>query len=119
MPQLRLFSYSLGGIPVIPPTTAPLTLPLVQFRCLVQLPGQMMPRDGIIDTGAPCSWFPESVWKTLRRGVDYEWLPFPGGYQPPQGVTAGWAYQFRMARMLRPLVLTDLSVTFARPGVVL
>jgi hypothetical protein len=78
----------------------------------------MMPRDGIIDTGSPLSWFPEGVWSQFQDGRDFEWLPFSAGYTPPRGQTAGWTFTFRMARLLQPLSLFDTQSELIRDGVI-
>lgn len=109
MPQIPLTSYSPGQpMPVVEPTGQRLLIPRLQFRVLVRLPGAFFPRDGIIDTGSPFTWFPEAIWNQFRPGVDFEELPFEAGYIAPRGQTAGWTFTFRMVRMLRPVVLFDL-----------
>lgn len=119
MPQIRLWSTPrFQPIPVEASTGSQFLLPRVQLRALVLLPGQLLPRDAIIDTGSPFNWCPEDVWQPLRPGTDFEWLPFAPGYQPPVGQTAGWNFRFRMARLLGPLTLTDLTTELPRDGVI-
>jgi hypothetical protein len=107
-------------MPVTDPSGRRLLIPRLQFRCLVRLPNTLFPRDGIIDTGSPLTWFPEDVWTRFRPGSDFEELPFEAGYVPPRAQTAGWTFAFRMARLLQPLVLFDLTTRteFARDGVI-
>src|SRR5262245_25167840 len=109
MPQLPLTSYHHGPpMPVDDPAGGRRLIPRLQFRCLVRLPGTLLPRDGIIDTGSPFTWFPEAIWRGWRSGVDFEELPFEVGYAAPRGQSAGWTFTFRMARMLQPVVLFNL-----------
>jgi hypothetical protein len=77
-----------------------------------------MPRDGVIDTGAPFTCFPRSLWIRFREGTDFEWLPFETGFQPPRGQLPGWQFTFRMARFLVPLTLMDYSTELDRAGVI-
>lgn len=120
MPRIRLSVITkYAPIPVEPPGGGQLLLPRPQLRCLVTLPGHTLPQDGIVDVGSPFSWFPESIWQRLRPGVDYEWLPYPAGYQPPSGKSVGWTFRFRMARLLGPLELTDMTVAVPRHDVIL
>jgi hypothetical protein len=119
MPQIRLTSHTpFAPIPVDEPAGPRLLLPRIQLLCLVRLPNTLMPRDGIIDTGSPFSWFLEDVWRVFRPGIDFEWLPFEAGYSPPRGQTAGWAFTFRMARMLQPITLMDTVTELERNGVI-
>jgi hypothetical protein len=107
MPRIKLTTYFPNlPMPVVSATTT-LLIPRPQLRCLVRLPNTLMPRDGIIDTGSPLTWFPEAVWSRLQEGIDYEWLDFPPGYSPPRVQTAGWTFNFRIARMLQPFSLFD------------
>ena len=119
MPTIRLSTVETAPpMPVVAPTGR-LLVPRLQFRCLVRLPNSFLPRDGIIDTGSPLTWFPEAVWGKLRPGIDFEELPFEPGYVPPRGQTAGWMFTFRMVRMLQPVVLFDLatSAELSRDGI--
>lgn len=110
MPQIRLSSIQPGPpIPVELPTGDRLLLPRIQYRCWVKLPGFLMPRDAIIDTDSPWTWMPESLWSQFQVGVDFEWLPFPAGYQAPSGQSAGWTFRFRIAQMLKPIIIQDYS----------
>src|ERR1700722_1754492 len=119
MPQIQLYSHVLGPqIPLQPNSTPGLLIPRLQFRCWVRLPNSIMPRDGIIDTGSPLSWFPESVWSNFQQGTDFDWLPFPTGYTPPRVRTAGWTFNFRIARMLQPLSLFDTQYELVRDDVI-
>jgi hypothetical protein len=72
----------------------------------------------VIDTGSPFSWFPRAIWSGFQAGTDFEWLPFPSGYQPPLGQTAGWTFRFQMARLLVPIMLFDTSTELHRTGVI-
>src|SRR5438067_10910209 len=92
-------------------------VPRVQLRCLLRVPGTPIPRDAILDTGAPLTCFPERIWQPFREGVDFEWCPFAPGVQPPAGQMAGWRFTFRMARFLVPLALMDYSTEVERPDV--
>ena len=119
MPQISLQTYQLGAdLPAEEPSGRPLLVPRLQFRCWVRLPNMTMPRDGLVDTGSPLSWFPEDIWKSFRPGIDFEWLPFEAGYVPPRAHTAGWTFTFRMARMLQPIALLDTATELERPGVI-
>ena len=103
MPTIRLTAYSVGPLLALahPPGARP--VPRVQLRCLLRVPGTPIPRDAILDTGAPLTCFPERIWQPFREGVDFEWCPFAPGVQPPAGQMAGWRFTFRMARFLVPL----------------
>jgi len=118
MPTLKLTTFFPGSPMPVVSSTGTILIPRPQFRCLVRLPSTLMPRDGIIDTGSPLSWFPEGVWSQFREGTDFEWLPFAAGYTPPRGQTAGWAFTFRIARMLQPLSLFDTQTELNRQGVI-
>lgn len=89
-----------------------------QFRCLLRLPNALLPKDAVIDTGAPFTFFPEEVWRPLRVGVDYEWLPFATNTSPPPARIAGWQFTFRIARFLLPVTLLDYTTTVERHDVV-
>ena len=106
-------------MPVEEPGGQRLLVPRLQFRCLVRLPNTFLPRDGIIDTGSPFSWFPEAVWSHFQPGIDFEWLPFEMGYTSPRAHTVGWAFTFRMARMLQPVILFDTQTQLNRDRVII
>lgn len=119
MPVLRLITgnwvnlptaFDARGIPV--PVFRP------QFRCLISLPNTLLPQDGVIDTGAPFTCFPEDLWTRFRVGVDFEWLSFPAGTATPTGTMANWRYTFQFARFLVPLTLLDYTTAIDRPGVI-
>jgi hypothetical protein len=95
-----------------------LSVPQPQFRCLVRLPNSLLPKDAVIDTGAPFTFIPHEVWHPLRPGVDYEWLPFAAGAPQPVGRIAGWRFTFRIARFLAPLSLLDYTTEIERPDVI-
>ena len=120
MAQIQLYTRGthLSTIPVQNPTGGQLLIPRLQFRCWVRLPNSLLPRDGIIDTGSPFSWFPEDIWSRFRPGIEFEWLPFPSGYQAPIARTATWAFRFRMARMLQPITLFDTATELERDGAI-
>jgi hypothetical protein len=82
------------------------------------LPNLLVPRDGIIDTGSPFSWFPEAIWSQFRRGTDYEELPLEPGTIAPSGRTAGWNFTFRFVRFLQPIGLHDGSSELVRNNVI-
>ena len=110
MPTLPLTTYTAASpLRVNEPTGAPLAIPLPQFRCLARIAGVFLPRDAIIDTGSPLSWMPEGIWKRLSEGSDYEVLPWASGFVAPPGRTAGWNFTFRIARLLRPLALFNMT----------
>lgn len=119
MPTIRLFPATLGPpLPLEPVAGGTIRVPRVRFQCLLRLPQFLMPRDGVIDTGAPLTCLPKSIWDRFREGTDFEWLPFEAGYQPPVGQTVGWRYTFRMARFLVPLTLMDYSTEVERAGLI-
>ncbi len=118
MPRIRLISSTTGSLPVVEPGGIRRLLPRTQLLCWVRLPNLLTPRDGIIDTGSPFSWFPQNVWEKFRPGIDFEELPFEAGYTPPRVRTAGWTFTFRMARLLQPIVLHDTTTELPRDGVV-
>lgn len=89
-----------------------------QFRCLIHLPGTLMPQDGIVDTGAPLTHIPERIWSGLAPGTDFEWLDLGAGAPAPGGVIAGWRYTFRLARFLAPVTLMDSAVAVDRADVI-
>ena len=110
MPALPLSTYySPSPLRVDEPNGAARVIPLPQFRCLVRLPGVLLPRDAVIDTGSPLTWMPEAIWSRFQPGIDYEWLPWSSGFSPPAGRTAGWNFTFRMARFLQPVSLFHLN----------
>lgn len=118
MPTLHLTTYIHGTpMPVVSPKGM-LFIPRLQFRCWMRLPNTFMPRDGIIDTGSPLTWFPEGVWSQFQEGRDFEWLPYEAGFTPPRGHTAGWSFTFRMARLLQPLSLFDTQTELTRVGAI-
>jgi hypothetical protein len=119
MPRMRLTALGVAaGLPVREPNGAALLLPRVQLRCLLRLPNVLVPRDGIIDTGSPFSWFPEALWSQFRRGTDYEELPFEAGIAVPRGRTAGWNFTFRFVRFLQPIGLHDGSIELVRSNLI-
>jgi hypothetical protein len=118
MPIIKLTTFFPGPPMPVPSPSGTLAIPRPQFRCWVRLPNTIMPRDGIIDTGSPLSWFPERIWSQFMLGRDFEWLPFAAGYLPPRAQTAGWTFTFRMARMLQPLSLFDTQSELIRDGAI-
>jgi hypothetical protein len=82
------------------------------------MPGFLLPRDAIIDTGAPLIIFPAAIWGRFQPGLDYEFLPFAGP-TPAPGRVGGWQFGFQIARFLVPLAVMDtgLSTRIDRPGV--
>lgn len=58
MPRIELIPYGQHLlIPVEEPSGTRLNLSRIQFRCWPRLPGVLFPRDAIIDTGSPFTWF--------------------------------------------------------------
>jgi hypothetical protein len=111
MPCIRLSTIEIGIPMPVATTSGSLLIPRLQFRCLARLPGLLMPKDGIIDTGSPLSWFPEAIWSFLQPGLDYEILPFVTAYSAPRTRAANWSFSFRMARLLRPIALFSLHTS--------
>lgn len=95
-----------------------IAVPRPQFRCLIELPGYMLPQDAVVDTGAPLIIIPAVIWTRFQAGTDYEILPFTGP-TPAPGRVVGWQFGFRIARFLVPLAVTDtaLSTRVERSGV--
>ncbi|MBA4065174.1 MAG: hypothetical protein C0501_15955 [Isosphaera sp.] len=118
MPVIRLAVRYLTDLAPHDPSGNPVPVPRPQLRCLVKLPGALLPQDGVIDTGAPLTTVPEDLWRPLQAGTDYEWLIFPPGTPTPVGVMAHWRYTFRLARFLAPVTLIDYATAVDRPGVV-
>ncbi|MCI0705657.1 MAG: hypothetical protein L0241_31745 [Planctomycetia bacterium] len=119
MPTIRLVTGQWANpLDVDLPAGGSLSIPQPQFRCLLRLPNQVLPKDAIIDTGAPLTCIPQDIWDSLRVGVDYEWLPFAAGMQPPSARIAGWQFTFRIARFLVPVSLLDYSTEVERPDVI-
>src|SRR4051794_40229831 len=116
MPTLRLTTGNWINLPTaFDPRGAPVPVYRPQFRCLVGLPSTLLPQDGVIDTGAPFTSFPEDMWKRFRVGIDFEWLSFPAGIPTPTGTMANWRYAFQFARFLVPLTLLDYTTAIDRP----
>ncbi|MBX9580128.1 MAG: hypothetical protein K2X87_07445 [Gemmataceae bacterium] len=119
MPRVRLTTYTVGSpLQVVLPAGGSLLLPQLQFRCPVRLPGSSTTRDAVIDTGSPYTWIPRDIWRPLRAGIDFDWLPFAAGRRPPVSKMAGWSSGFRMARFLGPVELLDGATTLSRVGVI-
>ena len=63
MPTIRLSASHLGpALAVALPSGGALDVPRTRFRCLVRVPHFLMPLDAVIDTGAPLTCFPRTVW---------------------------------------------------------
>jgi hypothetical protein len=118
MPTVRLSTVPRGRPFTVVPRPGRLLIPRVQLRCLIRVPNVLLPRDGVIDTGAPLTHFPQAIWTAFREGIDFEWLPFPSGGQPPTGQVVNWRFTYRMARFLVPLTLMDYTTQIDRPSVV-
>lgn len=119
MPTIRLSAQNAAQpVSVVAPTGAAVTVPFPQLVCLLRLPGVLLPRDAVIDTGAALIWVPEDVWRPLRAGVEFDWLPFAPGAQPPTGQLARWRFTFQMARFLAPVSVMDYSTEVERPNVI-
>lgn len=118
MPRVELTAYGpYSPLPLVAPA-GPLLAPRVQFRCFLRLPNVLAPRDAVIDTGAPFTIFPEEVWRPLRAGTDFEWLPFAPGFAPPAARTPGWTFTYRFARFLLPVGLHDGRTELHRDGLI-
>ena len=119
MPTLRLTTHTSGPtLQVAAADGRTVDVLRSQFRCLLRLTNTLLPRDALIDTGAPLTCFPETLWQPLRAGVDFEWLSFDSAAVPPVARMAGWSYTFRMARFLTPVTLMDYTTSVDRPGVI-
>ena len=119
MPVLRLTAGNWGSpIPVITPQGMSLPVYRPQFRCLLGLPSRLTPLDAIIDTGAPLTYFPQSLWSRFRLGIDFELLTYPPGTATPTGQLLEWQFTFHMARFLTPLALMDYTTAIDRPDVI-
>ncbi|HSQ57324.1 MAG TPA: hypothetical protein VLM40_16500 [Gemmata sp.] len=118
MPTIVLSAVHLGPLPLVLPHGGRFQAPRLRFHCLLRLPEHLLPRDGIVDTGAPLSCFPLSIWTSFRFGTDFEWLPFEAGFTPPTGQMIGWRYTFRIARFLVPLSLMDYATEVDRHNVI-
>lgn len=119
MPIVRLTTIERRSpLPVLNPTGGILAVRRAQLRCWMRLPNVSRLVDGIVDTGSPLTIVPEALWCRLREGIDFEWLPYAGGFQPPSGLLAGWRFSFQIARFLVPLTLIDYTTQIDRPGVV-
>jgi hypothetical protein len=92
-------------------------IPRQQFRCLIEVPGHLLPQDAI--TGAPLIVFPEIIWSRFQPGTDFEFLPFVGA-NPPTARVAGWQFSYRIARFQVPLAMLDAGLTtrVPRPDVI-
>jgi hypothetical protein len=115
--QLTTATWVLPSI-VTDPRGNPISVFRPQLRCLVRLPGAILPQDGVIDTGAPHTCLPERLWSGLREGTDFEWLSFPQGARQPTGVIGGWRYTYQLARFLVPISLMDYTTVIDRPDVI-
>lgn len=119
MPVVRLFVVDIARpSAVVLPGGRTLDVPKYQFRCVLDLPGPPGPVDGVIDTGASLTFVPEDIWRHLRPGIDFEWLPFVPGAAPPTGQFVGWSFAFRMARFLAPVAVMDYSTDVERADVI-
>ena len=119
MPTIRLTVQNQRPVaPVVLPAGGTLNIPTVQYRCLLRLPAFPLPRDAVIDTGAPLVYFPQQVWSGLREGIDFEWLPFAAGTVSPVAQIARWQFTYQFARFLVPVGVMDYTTEFERPEVV-
>lgn len=119
MPVVRLSVATIARPSVvILPGGGTLDVPKFQLRCVLDLPGPAGSVNAVIDTGAPLTFVPEDVWRKLRPGVDFEWLPFVPGSALPTGQFVGWSFSFRMARFLAPVAVMDYSTDVERADVV-
>jgi hypothetical protein len=89
VPTIALSPVYVGAALELDPAHGPPRVERAQLRCLVRLPGFVMPKDAVIDTGAPFTCFPRSLWDRFTEGTDFEWVPFAPAYQPPVAVMAG------------------------------
>jgi hypothetical protein len=119
MPVIRLTTFNRPlHAPVSDPNGNLVSILRPQFRCLVRLPGSLLPQDGVLDTGAPLTCVPERLWSGLRDGTDFEWLSFAPGTPLPTGLMGNWTYTFRLARFLAPVVLMDYTTAVDRLDVI-
>jgi hypothetical protein len=120
VPTIRLSVGTHGAdIPVQQPGGGIIDIPRSQFRCLIELPGHLLPQDAIIDTGAPLIIFPELIWSRFQVGADYDFLPFVGT-NPPTARVGNWQFTYQIARFRVPLAVMDAGLTtrVPRPGVI-
>lgn len=120
MPTLALTSARLGpAISTRDASGATVSIAPTRLYALLEVPGLLLPRDAIVDSGSPLTVFPEAIWSLCQPGRDFELLPFVG--RPPQPARVlGWSFTFRIARFLRPLAFVDanLGTRVERPGAV-
>ena len=119
MPTIPLRDYHLGpDLRVSDSAGGTLGIPRTRLQCLLEVPGFAIPRDAVIDTGAPLIIFPERVWGQFQEGTDYELLPFV--VAPPRARVLAWQFDYHVARLLVPLALLDVRLTtrVERVGVV-
>jgi hypothetical protein len=91
-----------------------LDIPRLRFHCLIEVPGFLLPREALIDTGAPLTIFPEKIWSKFQFGTDYDILPLVGAPAAPARVL-GWQFTYQIARFRVPLALLDAALTIRVP----
>jgi len=53
------------------------------------------------------------VWRPLRAGVEFEWLPFALGFSLPAARTPGWTFTYQFARFLLPSAFTTAKRSYS------
>lgn len=71
-------------------------------------------QEAVVDTGAPLTYFPRTIWETdfgWREGTDYERLNVPG-VSHLRGSVLGFGYDFRLVRLIQPIEVVSLRPPF-------
>ncbi len=119
MPQVHLAVRDVGGRTLPASVGGTIYLPQRRVRAWVRLGREILPREAVVDTGAPASIFSQQVWRTFHANSDIVWIAHPpaeaGRDVLPRIEVHGGNYPFRLGRIR--LVVVDLDKNQLAPRV--
>lgn len=111
MPQIALKISDVGGRTLPASAGGTAYLPQHRLRSWVRLGGELLPREAVVDTGAPACIFSKRVWEKFHSRGAIVWVAHPpteaGRATLPRVDVHGGNYPFRLGRIRLQLVDLD------------
>lgn len=123
MPQIALHISDSGGRTLPASAGGTAYLPQRRLRSWVRLGGELLPREAVVDTGAPACIFSKLVWSNFHARGAIAWVAHPpttvGRETLPRVNVHGGNYPFRLGRIRLQLVDLEKNQLAARDVLVI